>query len=65
MGFSLDTPAAAPVMRSDTEVATQLGVHVDTVRRLRANGGIRSIRVGGQWRTSQSEVDRICAEGAS
>lgn len=41
------------------DVAEMLDVTPDTVRRWIANGQLRGVRVGGQWRVPASAVDKF------
>ena len=44
------------------ELATQLSVSVDTLKRLHRKGRLRVVRLGCSVRVTESEVRRLCAE---
>lgn len=43
---------------SDEQIATELGVDVDTVAGYFTTGSLRGRLIGGHWRTTRGEVDR-------
>ncbi len=45
------------------EVAERLGCHIETVRRKIRSGQIRAIKIGNDYRISESELDRYLKEG--
>ena len=44
-------------------LAVETGFCVDTVRKYVKNGKIASVKIGGRYRVSRAEVDRILREG--
>jgi excisionase family DNA binding protein len=52
------------ILRSIAHAAERLGVCRDTVRRLTRAGELRMIRVAGRTLIPESEILRVCSEGA-
>ena len=46
-----------------TDVASELGLHAETVRRLLAQGDIPGYRAGGRWRVSRKQLDGFKGAG--
>lgn len=53
-----------PAYRSIRETAEIFGVSYWLIRRLILAGKIRGTRIGGVWRISQEEIERLGREGA-
>ena len=47
------------------EVAEVLSISESTVRRLISNGDIEAVKIGGLWRISSLEINRILGENVS
>lgn len=46
-----------------SQVASELSLHTETVRRLLAQGDIPGYRAGGRWRVSRQQLDDFKASG--
>jgi excisionase family DNA binding protein len=55
---------AEPLALSIEQVAMQVQVHTNTIRRMLLAGSIKGVRIGRTWRIPRSEVLRICGEPA-
>jgi excisionase family DNA binding protein len=51
---------AEPLALSIEQVAMQVQVHTNTIRRMIRAGSIKGVRIGRAWRIPRSEVLRIC-----
>lgn len=49
-------------MKTTKDVANELQISVDTVRRLVESGGLHAYRIGAQLRFDDNEVDRYLRE---
>jgi len=49
-----------PLALSIDQVAMQLQIHTNTVRRMLRAGSIRGVRIGKAWRIPRSELLRLC-----
>ena len=50
-------------MYSVKEVADIFKCHIDTIKRHIYSGDIQAVKVGRQWRISETEVERIKTQG--
>ncbi len=56
------TVAQPPPLLTEKEVRRQLAVSRPTLATIVAGKGLTAIKVGGQWRFRQTDVDRYLAE---
>jgi excisionase family DNA binding protein len=52
----MPTPSPSPALLSADQVASQLGVHVRTVRRYLREGRLKAVRIGKQYRIAAADL---------
>jgi excisionase family DNA binding protein len=58
-------PPPSPRARSVNDTCAALGIGRALFYKLRAQGKIKTIKIGGRTLVPESEIDRIATEGAS
>ena len=51
--------------KSVNDVAEIFNIHASTVKRLIYEGEIKAIKIGGQWKITEEEVQRLIDEGST